>query len=167
MKRIAVALTLSACTIAARGLAQPRATKSTSYAKTARPLPVAEQEQKTYAKLVALADADGNAHVSEAEFETVVTREVQKQASARFQRLDRNGDGRVVRAEVPSMLVARFLRFDQNADGAFTAAELTSVVQSLALQRSRAAFARLDQDGDGMLSFADAPAAQPAAVSKR
>jgi hypothetical protein len=167
MKRIAVALTLSACTISARGVAQPRATKSPSQAKTARPLPVAKQEQRTYAKIVALADADGNAHVSEAEFATVVTRDVQKQASARFQRLDRNGDGRVVRAEVPSMLAARFLRFDQNSDGAFTVAELTNVVQALALERSRAAFAELDQDGDGLLSFADASDTRPVAVSKR
>jgi hypothetical protein len=163
MKRIALALTFGVCTISTRGVAQPRALKAPNNAKIETP--VAKEEQRTYAKLVALADVDRNALVSEAELEAVVTRSVRKRATARFQRLDRNGDGRVVRAEVPSMLGARFQRFDRNSDGAFTVAELASVVEAQALARCHAAFARLDQDGDGMLSFLDG--AQPTVVSER
>jgi hypothetical protein len=166
MKRIAVVVTFGLCAISARGTAQPRAAKPASHAKTA-PLAPAKAERKIYSKIIVLADSDGNALVSQAELEAVVTRDVRKQAAARFQRLDRNGDGRVVRAEVPSMLPARFQRFDQNADGAFTVAELTSRLQAQALERCHAAFARLDQDGDGALSSTDADGAQPAVASTR
>jgi Ca2+-binding EF-hand superfamily protein len=165
MKRIAIALTFGVCTVSQRGIAQPRPPRAASQAKTATPITLAKQEQRTYAKIVAWADADGNEHVSEAELAAVVSRGVRKQAASRFQRLDRNGDGRVVRAEVPSMLGARFQRFDRNSDGAFTVAELASVVEAQALARCHAAFARLDQDGDGMLSFLDG--AQPTVVSER
>lgn len=167
MKRIALALTFGVCAVSSRGMAQPRATKAANQAKAAPPLALAKSEQQTYTKIVAFADADGNAHVSQTELEAVVSREVKKQAGARFQRLDRNGDGRVVEAEVPTMLAARFQRFDQNSDGSFTVGELVSVVEAQALERCRATFAKLDQDGDGALSFADVGAGQPVVVSKR
>jgi Ca2+-binding EF-hand superfamily protein len=165
MKRITLFLTLGVCAVSPRALAQPRAAKPASLAKVAPP-ELTKKEQQAYAKIVALADADGNSHVSGAELEALVSREVRKQAGFRFQRLDRNHDGRVVAAEVPSMLKARFQRFDQNADGSFTLTELTRVVEAQALERCRAAFIRLDHDGDGTLSFADADAAQPARLSE-
>src|SRR5687768_909639 len=113
MKRIAIALSFGVCTVSARGGAEPRAIKAASHAKGADPL--ARQERQTYARIVALADSDGNARVSEAELETLIGRDVGRQAAARFRRLDRDGDGRVVQSEVPSMAAVRFQRFDRNS----------------------------------------------------
>lgn len=168
MKRIAFVLGFGFCAVSSRGAAEPRISKVGTQARHAAPLvALAKREVTTYANLVAFADADGDAHVSGSELEAMVGRAVEKRVASRFRRLDRNQDGRVERAEVPTMLAARFLRFDRNSDGAFTIAELTSVVKAQALERCRLTFVRLDQDGDGTLSLADAGARQPTLVTAR
>ena len=165
MKRIAVALTFGMCAVSVRASAEPRATKSARYAKVAAPK--LDDAGRTYAELVAAADADGDQRVSENEFESLVRQDVLKQVARRFRRLDRNADGRVFRAEVPTMAPARFQRFDQNGDASFDLVELTNVLIEQALSRCSPVFDRLDHDRDGELSILDADTARPTRVSER
>jgi Ca2+-binding EF-hand superfamily protein len=163
MRLIATAFTFGLCSISARGHAESRvATPPPSHAKSAT-----DSSDRIYEELVAAADADGNGSVSHAELASLVLRHVEKQAAERFQRLDRNADGRVTESEVPTMVPERFARFDSNRDGGFTLIELAKTLREQALQRCRAVFARLDVDKDEALSAADAGAARPTRVAKR
>lgn len=115
---------------------------------------------------LALADADRDGRVSQAEFQGLVRRQVLLQVRARFERLDRNKDGWVTRPEVPSMDRARFTRFDRNGDEAFTVAELASVLGDQVVRRCDSLLIRYDADGDGALSAADAAQRTRQRVSK-
>jgi Ca2+-binding EF-hand superfamily protein len=164
MRRATTVLTLGFCAFSGRAAAEPGAGKPPALAKTASPSPQ-EQETATYTRLLLAADVDQDAHVSASEFENFVRGAVQRQLKLRFQRLDRNGDGKVEEREVPTMAAERFRRFDANGNGSFTAPELAKVLLEQATARCRAALARLDHDGDGTLSAADVE--QPLRVSKR
>jgi Ca2+-binding EF-hand superfamily protein len=137
-----------------RAAAEPSTSKPAALAKTAAPSPL-DEEVGTFTRLLLAADADHDARVSATELESFVVREVRRQATFRFRRLDRNGDGKVALAEVPTMAPARFRRFDANSDGSFTAAELAKVLLEQATARCPTVLARLDHDGDGTLSTAD------------
>jgi Ca2+-binding EF-hand superfamily protein len=166
MRLIATAFTFGLCTLSARGHAEPKATTTPpSHAKSAPSLK--DSSDRLYEELVAAGDVDGDGSVSNAELRTLVLREVEKQVATRFQRLDRNGDGRVTQSEVPKMAAARFARFDSNRDGAFSLTELAVTLRDQALERCRAVFARLDVDENDALSVADATAARPTRVTKR
>jgi Ca2+-binding EF-hand superfamily protein len=164
MRRLTTLLTLGVCGISVRVAAEPVTGKPAALAKTAAPSPV-EEEVGTYTRLLLSADADHDAHVSASELESFVLRAVQRQVTARFRRLDRNGDGKVTLQEVPTMAPERFRRFDANGDGSFTAPELATVLLEQATARCHAVLARLDHDGDGTLSTADV--GRPLRVSKR
>jgi Ca2+-binding EF-hand superfamily protein len=127
---------------------------------------LANGEQKLCQKLIAMADTDGNGQVTGTELLSVVRQYVQKQVAARFQRLDKNRDGRVARGEVPSMPAERFARFDANGDGTFTDSELEAAMHRDASERCRRIFAELDVDADGALSASDVKA-QEMRLSKR
>jgi hypothetical protein len=172
MRRLTTLLTLGVCAFSVRAAAEPGARKPSalaktmapSRAKTAAPSPP-EEETGTYTRLLLAADADHDARVSASELERFVLGAVQRQVTVRFQRLDRNGDGKVAVREVPSMAPERFRRFDANGDGSFTATELARVLLEQATVRCHAVLARLDHDGDGALSTADVE--RPLRVSKR
>jgi hypothetical protein len=154
MRRTTALLTLGICAVSARATATPGGGKPPVLAKTAAPSPVPE-ELGTYTRLLLAADTDHDAHVSASELENFVVGAVQRQVTVRFQRLDRNRDGKVLLAEVPTMAPERFRRFDANGDGSFTARELARVLVEQATTRCQAVLARLDHDGDGTLSTAD------------
>jgi Ca2+-binding EF-hand superfamily protein len=164
MRRVTTLLTLGICAVSARAAADPSTGKPAALAKTAAPSPP-DEEVATYTRLLLAADGDRDAHVSASELESFVVREVRRQATFRFRRLDRNGDGKVALTEVPTMAKARFRRFDANQDGSFTAAELAKVLLAQATARCQTVLARLDHDGDGTLSAADVE--RPLRVSKR
>jgi Ca2+-binding EF-hand superfamily protein len=171
MRRFLITMfTFGSCAIPVHASAKPRATSATaSHAKSSPTAasPPSESSEALYARLVAAADADHDAEVSDIELESLVHRYVRRQVEQRFERLDRNGDGRVTHGEVPSMLAERFHRFDADDDGSFTVAELGQVMLQQAVERCRALFARLDLDGDGALTASDRESARPTRVSKR
>jgi Ca2+-binding EF-hand superfamily protein len=164
MRRATALLTFGVCAISVRAGAQPSGGKPAVLAKTAAPAP-SEADAATYTRLLGAADTDQDARVSASELESFVLGEVRRQVAFRFQRLDRNRDGKVTSREVPTMEPARFRRFDADSDGSFTTSELTRVLLEQAIARSQAVLARLDHDGDGMLSTADVE--RPLRVSKR
>jgi hypothetical protein len=167
MKRIATVFTFGLCTVSAKGAAEPRNPNLPAHhAKAALGID-GEHTETLCQKLVALADTDGDGHVSRSELVSFVRRYVKKQVAERFPRLDRNGDARVTPDEVPNMPVERFARFDTNRDRAFTASELEAVMHEQATERCRKVLAELDADEDGTLSSADVKAAQVLRVSKR
>jgi Ca2+-binding EF-hand superfamily protein len=162
--------TFGTCAIPVHASAKPRATSAApSHAKSSPTAasPPSEASDTLYTRLVATADADNDGEVSNVELESLVHRYVERQVQQRFQRLDRNRDGRVTHAEVPSMLAERFMRFDADGDGSFTVAELGLVLHQQATERCRVVFARLDMDGDGALTASDRESARPTRVSKR
>lgn len=163
MRRATTLLTLGICAVSVRAAADPSASKPAALVKTAAPSPL-DEELGTYTRLLLAADSNRDAHVSASELESFVVREVRRQATFRFRRLDRNGDGKVALTEVPTMAPARFRRFDANGDGSFTYAELSRVLLEQATARCQAVLARLDHDGDGTLSAADVE--RPLRVSK-
>jgi Ca2+-binding EF-hand superfamily protein len=171
MRRFLVTVfTFGTCAIPLHASAKPRATSGTaSHAKSSPTAasPPSESTDALYSRLVAAADADHDAEVSDVELEALVFEYVERQVEQRFQRLDRNRDGRVTHGEVPSMLAERFRRFDADGNGSFTVAELGRVMHQQAAERCRAVFARLDLDGDGALTAADRESARPTRVSKR
>jgi hypothetical protein len=166
MRLIATAFTFGLCSLSARGHAEPRASSTPpGHAKTAPS--IKDSSDRIYQEIVAAADVDGDGKVSATELRSLVMKYLEKQVSKRFQRLDRNGDGRVTQAEVPNMVAARFERFDANGDGSFTVTELSAEMTEQASERCRSVFARLDVDENEALSVADATAARPTRVSKR
>lgn len=166
MRLIATMFTFGLCSLSARGHAEPRASSTPpNHAKTAPS--IKDSSDRIYEELVAAADVDGDGNVSASELRSLVMKYVQKQVAKRFERLDRNDDGRVTHSEVPNMVAARFERFDANDDGSFTVTELSAAMTEQATERCRAVFARLDVDENEALSVADATAARPTRVSKR
>lgn len=83
-------------------------------------------------------------------------------AAERFKALDTNGDGRISRAEAEAApaLVAHFDQIDANKDGQITPKEFRAYHRSHkdakaasgATSAPAGAFAKLDKNGDGMLS---------------
>jgi Ca2+-binding EF-hand superfamily protein len=166
MRFIATAFTFGLCSITARGHAEPKAPSTPpNHAKSAPSLK--DSSDRLYQELVAAADRDGDGTVSATELRALVMKYVEKQVAKRFERLDRDGDGRVTHSEVPNMVAARFERFDANGDGSFTRTELSAELTEQATERCRAVFARLDVDENETLSVADATAARPTRVAKR
>jgi hypothetical protein len=166
---VALSVSLGLCAAASRSAAEPRSpSHSSRHAKKApdQERRFAEPDEARYARLVASADANDDGEVSDAELLSLVREYVGQQVTARFARLDRNGDGQVTRSEVPNMAAARFARFDADGDGAFTARELGLILQAQAMERCRSVFVRLDTDRDGRLSAADADGHRPARLTK-
>jgi len=166
---VALSVSLGLCASATRSAAEPRSpSHSSRHAKKApdKAKQFAEPDDARYARLVASADSNDDGEVSDAELLSLVREYVGKQVTARFDRLDRDRDGRVTQREVPSMAAARFDRFDTDGDGAFTARELGLVLQDQAVERCRSVFARLDTDRDGRLTVADAEPGLPARLTK-
>lgn len=162
--------TFGVCALPTRASAEPKvpasSAKNAKGSASGKKL-LSDSQDERYETLVALADTDHDGAVTRTEIEALVQRHVQKQVEARFERLDRNRDGRVTRAEVPTMASARFARFDVNGDGTLTIDELGFVVQREAAEHCRVVFARLDLDGDGALSRSDADSARPTRVTRR
>ena len=70
----------------------------------------------------------------------------------RFVEMDLNGDGVVTRDELETAQDARFAEADADGSGTLTEAEFVAAAVERARARAAQAFARLDADGDGMLS---------------
>lgn len=117
--------------------------------------------------LLRSADANRDGQVNEGELEAFVLPRVEKQAAARFERLDRNHDGVIVAAEVPTMDRERFARFDSNGDQKLVSSELAQVIRSQVLVRCRAILARMDRDRDGVITASDQSESKPLRLSKR
>jgi Ca2+-binding EF-hand superfamily protein len=130
-------------------------TTGSAFAEAPRGIQPPNSLRSMYRNLVRAADRDGDARVSRGELEQLVERHVLARAATRFQRLDRNADGRVSRAEVPRMAAERFARFDANHDGAFTAQELSGTVRSQAVRSCDRLIGQIDTDRDGEFSVAD------------
>jgi len=130
-------------------------TTGSAFAESPRTIQVPSSLRSLYQDLVRVADRDGDSRVSRTELEHFVERHVVARATERFQRLDRNRDGRVVRAEVPSMAADRFARFDANRDGVFTERELALTVSSQATRSCERLIGQIDIDRDGAFSVAD------------
>lgn len=118
-------------------------------------LPQLKRSDSVYRTLLAKADRDQDSRVSSSELEGFVQDQVRARVESRFQRLDRDRDGRVTRAEVPKMDAARFARFDADADGSFSLVELAAVMQRRARSYCERLLARLDVDHDGAVGAAD------------
>lgn len=69
-----------------------------------------------------------------------------------FETLDLDGDGQVTAAELETLRDTRFAELDSNGDGEVTLDEFTARAEGRAGERAQAIFARLDADGDGVLS---------------
>lgn len=130
-------------------------TTGSAFAEAPRGIQPPSSLRSLYQNLVRAADRDGDARVSRFELEQLVERHVLARAAARFQRLDRDADGRVTRAEVPRMAAERFARFDANHDGAFTERELTRTVHSQAVRSCERLIGQIDLDRDGAFGVAD------------
>jgi hypothetical protein len=130
-------------------------TTGSAFAEAPRGIQPPSSLRGLYRNLVRAADRDGDARVSRIELERLVEHHVLARAAERFERLDRNDDGRVTRAEVPHMANERFLRFDVNHDGGFTQRELTGTVRTQAVRSCERLIGQIDIDRDGAFSVAD------------
>ena len=78
-----------------------------------------------------------------------------------FATLDADKDGKVTKVEIEAHKTARFEQADTNKDGKLSAEEMTAARDAMMAQRKadRMAqmIARLDKDGDGMISMAEMP----------
>lgn len=94
-----------------------------------------------------------------------------------FQRLDKNGDGKLTKDEIPAPMAERFAQADTNGDGVITKAELEEARKQMmgAGPGGPAArggfdpaqlFARLDKNGDGKLTKDELPARMAERLSK-
>jgi len=75
-------------------------------------------------------DSDGNGAITQAEFKAVKGKHHGKRNAhdpkKRFDRLDKNSDGKLSREEAAKMPQRRFEQLDKNSDGTLTLAELTA-----------------------------------------
>lgn len=69
-----------------------------------------------------------------------------------FAQIDANGDGAVSRAEYDAHLAAIGQIIDLNSDGSVSFEEAKAYREAKREERARARFARLDSDGDGVIS---------------
>lgn len=112
---------------------------------------LAQQGERALASL-AEADSNHDGEVSRAEF--------QAQRAVRFDRLDRNGDGRIAKDDLPARgamqkrLMERMAPFDRDRDGAVTRAEFAG--------GPTPAFDRIDADGNGMIDTTELARARAA-----
>lgn len=76
-----------------------------------------------------------------------------------LEQIDTNGDGDITRAEADAFRAARFADADANNDGVLTQDELTAHHEAERAERRAARqsemFARMDADGDGVISEAE------------
>jgi Ca2+-binding EF-hand superfamily protein len=77
-----------------------------------------------------------------------------------FERIDTDADGVVTRAEFDAHIAARQAALDGNADGSVSFEEAAAFRAAQREERARERFARLDTDGDGVVSTAEASAGQ-------
>ncbi|HEX7560452.1 MAG TPA: EF-hand domain-containing protein [Usitatibacter sp.] len=79
----------------------------------------------------------------------------------RLKQADTNGDGMISREEAKALprIAAHFDEIDANHDGQVTADELRAFHQKHGAKRSGAMLKKLDTDGDGRISRAEAQAA--------
>ena len=69
-----------------------------------------------------------------------------------FEMLDADGDGQVTQADLDTLRNERFAEFDANGDGSVTEEEFMARASNQAGERAAEMLARLDADGDGVLS---------------
>lgn len=69
-----------------------------------------------------------------------------------LERLDTDGDGRVMQAEIDQMRRDRLAQFDQNGDGELTLEEYQALWLSLMRERMVDSFQALDDDGDAAVT---------------
>ncbi len=69
-----------------------------------------------------------------------------------FEKIDANSDEIITRAEVAAFADERMKEFDVNRDGQITKTELQAGREARREQHQKAAFQRLDANGDGALS---------------
>lgn len=131
---------------------------------------LAADETRMPAQRFAQLDTDGDGRVSLAELQAAPKRGPRRDPAKRFARLDANDDGRVTRDEVPRMPDARFQKLDQNGDGALSVEELSAGRPGKGARghgmRGKGGLARLDQDGDGQVTAAEATAATDALFAR-
>ncbi|HMJ10099.1 MAG TPA: hypothetical protein VK524_01775, partial [Polyangiaceae bacterium] len=120
----------------------------------------------TSAKLLALADTDGDGNVNHDELAGIVHEYIAKRVAARHAQLDLNHDGRVARSEVPKMDAARFARLDLDRNGTFNISELSKVMALQVSERLTRVFARLDADGNAICSLSELDGHRQALVEK-
>jgi len=83
-----------------------------------------------------------------------------------FQRLDKNGDGKLTKDELPPRMAERFSKADADGDGAITREELKAAAAKMRehvagprreLPSPEAIIKRLDKNGDGKLEKSELP----------
>jgi hypothetical protein len=82
---------------------------------------------------------------------------------AMFRVLDADRDGRITAAEIDARRKARFAAADADADGRLSMAEFDAMRRAMETERM---FARLDADGDGFVTEAEAAAHEPRMLSR-
>lgn len=85
---------------------------------------------------------------------TAVAKDGQR-ADRMFQKIDRNGDGRIDASESERFRDARFARMDENGDGAVTLEEMRAAARKRRADRIGKIFERADGNGDGVLQRAE------------
>jgi Ca2+-binding EF-hand superfamily protein len=106
-------------------------------------------------------DANKDGAVTLEEARTGMQAHKQKRGEERFAERDENKDGKLSRDEVPGMSPERFQKIDANRDGALTRDEFLAAKARRGQdhgERGARMFARVDQDGDGKVTRAEASA---------